>query len=264
MTLAVFLQTLKDKARGNVLAILLILVFVTYMVMMFPEVQKMTGLDEIMNNPAFQAILGKNVDFTSFDGFMSLEAFGLSSVVICGYLGFISASFLAGEIEMKTIDLLLSQPVTRVRLVVDRYGALVPMIVLLVLAMFAGLFAGTKYMNIDASYPWFAWALAFMALFMLAFGAIALFISAIMSDGRAAALVSLGLLIVMYFLETVGQTVEKLDPIRSLSLFHYVQYSQILIFHDLSIGNFAVLAAVTAVFLALAAFAFQRRDINVT
>jgi ABC-2 type transport system permease protein len=104
MTLAVFLQTLEDKARGNILAILLILVFVTYMVMMFPEIRKMTGLDEVMKNPAFQAILGKNVDFASFDGFMSLEAFSLSAVVICGYLGFISASFLAGEIEMKTID----------------------------------------------------------------------------------------------------------------------------------------------------------------
>ncbi len=106
MTLAVLFQTLKDKARGNILAILLVLVFVTYMVMMFPEVAKMTGIDEIMKNPAFQAILGKNVDFTSFDGFMSMEAFGLTGLVICGYIGFLTASFLAGEIEMKTIDLL--------------------------------------------------------------------------------------------------------------------------------------------------------------
>ena len=263
MTLAIFIQTLKDKMRGNILAILLVLVFVTYMVIMFPEVQKITGIDEILKSPAFQAILGKNVDFTSFDGFMSMETFGLTSLVICGYIGFLAASFLAGEIEMKTIDLLLAQPVTRARLVLDRYGALVPAIALLVLALLAGIFIGTKYMNIDASYLWFACALGFMGLFMLAFGAVSLFISAVLSDGRVAALVSLGLLIVMYFMETIGQTVDKLNVIRSLSMFHYVSYSDILVFHNLSLGNVAVLAAVTIVFLGLAVLAFRRRDINV-
>jgi ABC-2 type transport system permease protein len=223
----------------------------------------MTGIDEIMKNPAFQALLGKTPDFTSFDGFMSMEAFGLSSLVICGYIGFLTASFLAGEIEMKTIDLLLAQPVTRVRLVIDRYGALIPMIVLLVLALLAGVFIGTKYMNIDASYQWFAYALAFMGLFMLAFGAVSLFVSAILSDGRTAGIVSLGLLIVMYFMETVGQSVEKLDIVRSFSLFHYVGYSNILVYHDLSVGNLAVLVGVTIVFVALAVLAFRCRDINV-
>ncbi|MGA9139823.1 MAG: ABC transporter permease subunit [Methanocella sp.] len=263
MTLAVFIQTLKDKARGNILAILLIIVFITYMVMMFPEVQKITGIDEIMKNPAFQALLGKTPDFTSFDGFMSMEAFGLTSLVICGYVGFLTASFLAGEIEMKTIDLLLAQPISRVRLVIDRYGALVPVIVLLVLAMLAGVFIGTKYMNIGASYQWFACALAFMGLFMLAFGAISLFISAIMSDGRIAGIVSLGLLIVMYFMETVGESVEKLAIVRSLSLFHYARYSEILVYHDLSIANIAVLIGIAIAFVALAVIAFRRRDINV-
>ncbi len=263
MTLAVLIQTLKDKARGNILAILLVLVFVTYMVLMFPELAKISGLDEIMKSPAFQALLGKNIDFTSFDGFMSMEAFNLSALVICGYLGFLTASFLAGEIEMKTIDLLLAQPVTRFRLVVDRYGALVPMIVLLVLAMLAGVFIGTRYLNIAASYQWFAYALAYMGLFMLAFGAISLFVSAIMRDGRAAGAVSLGLLIVMYFMQTVGESVGNLGLVQSLSLFHYARYSEILIYHDLSVGNVAVLVGVAVVFVALAVLAFRRRDINV-
>ncbi|HEY3273906.1 MAG TPA: ABC transporter permease subunit [Methanocella sp.] len=264
MTLAVLFQTLKDKAKGNILAILLILVFVTYMVMMFPTVQKITGIDGILKSPAFEAMLGKNVDFTSFDGFMSMEAFGLTGLVICGYVGFLTASFLAGEIEMKTIDLLLAQPVTRVRLVIDRYGALIPMIGLIILAMLAAIYIGTKYMNIDASYQWFAYALAVMGLFMLAFGAISLFVSAVLSDGRTAAIMSLGLLIVMYFMETIGQSVEKLAPVRSLSLFHYTRFGDILVLHDLSFGNLAVLVAVTVMFLGLAVLAFRRRDINVT
>jgi ABC-2 type transport system permease protein len=43
----------------------------------------------------------------------------------------------------------------------------------------------------------------------------------VLNDGRTAAIASLGLLIVMYFMETIGQSVEKLEIIRSFSLFHY-------------------------------------------
>ncbi len=119
-------------------------------------------------------------------------------------------------------------------------------------------------MNISASYDWFAYAVAFMGLFMLAFGAVSLFISAVLSDGRTAAIASLGVLIVMYFMETIGESVESLDVVRAFSLFHYARYSDILVMHNLSIGNVAVLAGVTIVFLGLATFAFRRRDINVT
>lgn len=263
MTLAVLFQTLRDKARGTGLAMVLVLVFVVYMVAMFPEVQKMTGIDELMNSPAFQALLGKVPDFTSFDGFLTLELFTLSALVICGYIAFMAASFLAGEIEMKTIDLLLAQPVSRVRLVVDRYAALVPIVVLIVAAILAGLYVGTAYMGIAASIGWLAYAVAFAGVFMLAFGGISLLISAVLSDGRTAAIVSLGLLIVMYFMETVGQSVDKLGVVRSLSLFHYAPYGDIMVYHDLSLGDLGVLIAVAAVSVALAVYAFRRRDINV-
>ena len=110
---------------------------------------------------------------------------------------------------------------------------------------------------------WLVIALVCLGLFTLSFGAISLFISAILSDGRVAAIVSLGILFVMYFMETVGQSVEKLAIVRSLSLFHYARYSDMLVYHDLSLGNLGILVAVAIVFLGLAAFAFRRRDINV-
>jgi ABC-2 type transport system permease protein len=86
----------------------------------------------------------------------------------------------------------------------------------------------------------------------------------VLSDGRTAAITSLGLLIVMYFMETIGQSVEKLAPVRSLSLFHYTRFSDILVLHDMSFGNMAVLIVVAILFLALAVFVFRHRDINVT
>jgi ABC-2 type transport system permease protein len=165
---------------------------------------------------------------------------------------------------MKTIDLLLAQPVTRARLVLDRYATLLPLVVLMMLALLVGIFVGTQYLGISASYPWFACALGLMGQFMLAFGAISLFVSAVLSDGRVAALVSLGLLLIMYFMETIGDTVEKLSPIRSLSLYHYAHYNDVLIYHNLSPGNVAILVIVAGVFLVLALLAFRRRDINVS
>jgi ABC-2 type transport system permease protein len=102
-----------------------------------------------------------------------------------------------------------------------------------------------------------------MAMLTLAFGALSLFVSAYMSDGRKAALTSLGIMVVMYFMETVGSVVDLMGPIRYLSLFHYARYNEILMTKTGSPVDFLVMLAVAVVFVALAEYVFRRRDINV-
>jgi ABC-2 type transport system permease protein len=103
-----------------------------------------------------------------------------------------------------------------------------------------------------------------MGLFGLAFGAISLLISALLSNGRQAALVSIGLLVAMHFMETIGSVVPTVDIIRKLSLFHYVNYVGILGSHQLNLADAGILIAVAAVFLALTVYVYGRREINVS
>ena len=264
MSTALFKQTLKDKTIGAVIVAVLLFIFMIYICYMYSQVKQMTGMEEMLSNPAIQALIGKAATLTTFEGFLTLFSFSYMGLIVGGYIAFVAASFLAGEIEQKTIDLLLSLPLRRERLVLLRFAVLVPILVLLMLVLFAAVFAGTAVAGLSTSLVWVAYALVYLCLFGLAFGAIAMLISAMLSDGRQAALLSLGVLFAMYFAETVGSTVPGLDVVTKLSLFHYVNSSDILVGHTLSAVNAVVLLVVLVVFLALAVLAFRRKEINVT
>jgi ABC-2 type transport system permease protein len=263
MSIKVLKQTMLDRWKSISLMAVLFFVFMAYSTTVYPETAKLTNANDILDSPAMQMILGKIHFDNSFESYVSIKALTFAGLITGGFIAWLSASFLSGEIDHRTIELLLAQPLRRGRLVVARYLALAVIALLLMLAVLAGIIAGITAMNIETSVPWLVYALAYMWMFTLAFGAITLFVSALSSDGRRAALVSLGILIVMYFLETIGSVVDLLGPIRYLSLFHYAPYNDMLITKTLSLTNAGVMLAAAVVFLALAVYMFRRRDINV-
>jgi ABC-2 type transport system permease protein len=133
----------------------------------------------------------------------------------------------------------------------------------MMVASLAGTYAGMLAVNISAPLGDFAWAMAYMGLFGCAFGAMSLFISSILDDGRKAAIISLGVMIVMFFMQAIGSLADSLGIIQKLSLFHYAGYSDILMKHQVNLADAGIMIVVAVVFLALAVVAFGRRDINV-
>ena len=240
MSVVLFRQTLKDKAMGAAIAAVLLFVFMIYVCYMFSQVTQMDGIQEMLSNPAIQALIGKTATLATFEGFLTLFSFSYMGLIIGGYIAFVAASFMAGEIEQKTIDLLLSLPLKRERLLLTRYAVLVPIVVVLMIALLVATYVGAMAAGKSTSFEWVAIGLAYMGLFSLAFGAIAMLISALQSDGRQAALLSIGVLFVMYFLETIGSTIPGLEAITGLSLFHYVNSSDILVGHTISVVNAGV------------------------
>jgi ABC-2 type transport system permease protein len=263
MTYKVLIQTLLDRWKSISLLSVLFFVFMAYSTTVYPETAKLTNANDVLDSPAIQMILGKIHFDNSFESYVSLKALGFAGLITGGFTAWLAASFLSGEIDHRTIELLLAQPLRRGRLVVARYTALGVIALLLMLAVLAGIVAGIAAMSIETSIPWLAYALAYMWVFTLAFGGISLFISALSSDGRRAALTSLGVLVIMYFMETIGSVVDLLGPIRYLSLFHYARYNEMLMTKTMSLVDLGVLLSVAVVFVALAAYVFRGRDINV-
>jgi ABC-2 type transport system permease protein len=267
MSIKILKQTLLDRWKSISLVTVLFFVFMAYFTSVYPSTVAvdMTGgsMNDILNSPAIQLLLGKLMIDSSFESYLSIKALTFMGWIACGFVAWLAAMFLSGEIDHKTLDLLLAQPVRRGRLILARYAALGVTVAVLMAAMLAGTVAGVKALNIETSIPWLAYTIGYMGVLTLAFGAISLFISAIMSDGRRAALTSLGIMVVMYFMETVGSVVDLLGPIRYLSLFHYARYNEMLMTRTLSPVDIGVMLAVAVVFLALATYMFRRRDINV-
>jgi ABC-2 type transport system permease protein len=266
MSFKVFLQTILDKWKSIGLVTVLFFIFMAYYTSVYPSTASLStaNINELLENPAIKVLLGNLHWDNSFESYISTKGLMFTGLIAAGFAAWMAASFLSGEVDHKTVDLLLAQPILRTRLVLTRYAALVATITIMMLAMLAGIVVAVRALDIGTSLLWIAYALGYMGMLTLAFGAIALFISAWLSDGRKAALTSLGVLALMYFMETIGSIVDLLGPIRYLSLFHYARYNEMLMTRTLSLADIGVMLAVAVVFLALAVMAFQKRDINVS
>lgn len=266
MAFEILKQAVKDKFMGAVIAAALLFIYIFFLATFYPQMESMGDMyAQMMENPTFKALLGDDIfAMTTFGGFIGIEAFSYMGIVLGAYIAFLTASFIAGEVEQKTSDLLLSLPVSRVNVVISRFFALIPPVALITLAMLGAIYAGAWYINEEIQIEWFAIAMLFMGVFTLAVGAASLFLSALMSDGKRAALISIGVLLAMYLIENIGAMVTSIDWARRLTLFHYLKLNSIAVTHTVNWNNMAVLLAVTVVFLALAVIAFRRRDINVS
>jgi len=265
MSFKVLRQTLLDKWKSIGLVTALFFVFMAYYTVLYPSTASMTtaSINEMLENPAIKVLLGSLHWDNSFESYLSVKGLTFTGLIAGGFVAWLTAGFLSGEVDHKTIDLLLAQPIVRTRLVLTRYAALITTVIIMMAAMLIGIVVAVKALAIDTSIPWLAYTLVYMGMLTLAFGAIALFISAMLSEGRKTALTSLGVLILMYFMETVGSVVDLLGPIRYLSLFHYARYNEMLITHSLSLVDAGVMLAVAIVFVAMAVYVFRRRDIMV-
>jgi ABC-2 type transport system permease protein len=265
MSFKVLRQTLLDKWKSIGLVTALFFVFMAYYAALYPSTASMStaSINEMLENPAIKVLLGSLHWDNSFESYLSVKGLTFTGLIAGGFVAWLTAGFLSGEVDHKTIDLLLAQPIIRTRLVLTRYAALLTTVIIMMVAMLIGVIVAVKVLAIDTSIPWIAYTLVYMGMLTLAFGAIALFISAALSDGRRAALTSLGVLILMYFMETVGSVVDLLGPIRYLSLFHYARYNEMLMTRSLSLVDAGVMLAVVIVFVAMAVYVFRRRDIMV-
>ena len=266
MAFEILKQTLKDKYMGTVIVAVLIFLYIFWLASFYPSVKPMvSGYDQLLQNPSMKAFFGDSiVSMTTFSGFMTLEVFSYMGLVVGAFFIFMVASFVAGEIDQKSSELLLSLPVSRVNVILSRFATLLPFIALVMIGEIAGIYLGGRYIGEDPSIKWFGIAILFMGVFTLAVGAMTLLISSLMSDGRRAALLSLGVLLAMFLVENIGSMVTSIDWARKLSLFHYARIADIVNTQTVDWTNMGILLLAVIVFTALAVVAFRQRDINVT
>jgi len=265
MALEILKRTIKDKSLGAILVAVILFLYIFWLATFFPQMGSLgNSFQQFAQDSAFKAFVGDQVlTLTSYPGFISMEVFSYMGLVVGAFIAFLTASLIAGEIEQKTSDLLLSLPVSRVSLIIQRFVALIPVILLIAVAMLGAIYCGGVYIGDQIQVLWFVCAIAFLGAFLLAVAAGSLLVSALMSDGKKAALVSVGILFAMYLLENVGSMVTGLDWARQLSLFHYAQLINIAVAHEVDWVSMAILLVFTVVCLVLAAFVFKQRDINV-
>ncbi len=211
-----------------------------------------------------KAFGGENFAFATFDGFLSVEYLKqMWVIVMIAFMVSIATGAIAGEIEKGTMELLLSQPISRRAILVTRHFFLSLSTLLIIGASLAPIAAGAPIVGGDLRNLGLLLLIVPAFLFYMAIGSVSFFFSTIFNSRGRAIFTSLGLIIFWYALDILAKINDTISHVHFLSLFYYWDPYRYL--HDLNFawGDAAVLVGVILVSTAAAVIWFERRDVAV-
>jgi len=203
-------------------------------------------------------------DMSTPEGWYQIETFGLiAPIAVIVATVIIGARALAGEEANRTMGLLLANPIRRSTVVLEKCLSMVIASLVVGFATFAGVAAGSSLGGLGMSIGNIAATSLLVTLLGLAFGALALGLSA--ATGRVAVSIygAVGAALVFYLLNAFLPLSDRLAGWAKVSPFYYYLGSDPLV-NGMHWGHGALLAGLAIVLIALAAALFQRRDIRQT
>lgn len=259
-------KTLHDYRRSMLWWSFGMLATAVMMMSVYPSVKESAPqlADYVENMPeAMKAMFGmEGMDYTSPAGYLNTELFSfLLPIAFAAFAMGAGSRAIAGEEDKQTLDLLLSTPITRRSVLLQKVVAMVVDVGVLVLVLWAGLWLGGLFVSFDMSALRMLEGCLAVGFIALAFGAFAL-LWGCWRGGRGAAIgVTSALLVGTYLLNSLANVVDALEPWRWLSPFYWYGRHNVLR-EGLDPVDMLVLVGVTVVLVLLSIPALDRRDLH--
>ncbi len=228
----------------------------------YPSIkQSAADLDKYMQNlpDALRSIIGTN--YTSPAGYLRAELFALLGPVLLLVYGIgAGGKAIAGEEEARSLDLLLTTPMPRGRVVVDKAITLaITLLALAVLVFVVVIVLGPPF-GLDVAIANVAAMCAMFFLLGLAFTWFALAVGCATGRRAWASAVAGGVAAVTYVLNAIAPTISGSSWAQALSPFRWYLEPDPLV-TGIHVENVLVLAAIAAVCLVVGVWAFRGRDL---
>lgn len=196
------------------------------------------------------------------EGFYEVETFGMMvPIAIMAVTIIVGARGLAGEEANRTMGLLLSNPIKRRTVVLEKAYAMVALACLVGVAIFAGVWFGSILGGLGINPINIAAASALGTLVGLVFGGIALVLSAAVGKVRIAIFGSVGIALVAFLVNSIAILNDKVEALAVFTPFNYYLGNEPLT-NGMDWGNCAVLLVAFLVLVGAALFLFDRRDLR--
>ena len=258
-------RALADRRRTTIWWIVGVAAYTLVNVAVYPAVKTQAGLNDLVKDypPAMLAMFGidaSKLDMTSAVGYLSsqMNLFGPLLLLMAG-IG-CGAAILAGEEAAGTLGLVLAYPITRTRTLVEKAGALVVVVALVGLGLFAAIVAGRLF-QLDIPLDQVAAFCVSSALLGVLFGLMALAVGAATGSKALATGVATGVAAATYLINSLSPVVHAIRPFRVASPFWYAMGGDPLS-NGLSGRDVAVLVGLSLAVTAIGAVAFNRRDLR--
>ena len=265
---SVFLETLKQTWKPMVywgLGLAAMALLVVLMVPLF-DMQSVATLLESFP-PVILAMVGIGDDlaiFTTNEGFVAVGFFGKSALIFAVYPVVMGMRISANEEDDGTSDVLLSLPISRAQVMVEKFAAYALTIVGVVVLIYLGLYVGVALGGVDMVVTRLA-EVTFYLIPLMIFIMAATMLIAVLARRRT---VTLGLVtafvIISYMLQTIGAAAEGTvaETVGAISFLTYYNAGEILS-QGFIWPHIAGLAGLSALMLLAALYRYEQREIAV-
>jgi len=209
-----------------------------------------------------RAFLGSDVDFVTPGGYLQTELFGFFGPILMLVFAIgTGARAIAGEEEHGSLDLLLSTPLPRSRVVRDKALALVAGAAILMVIVWVALLVIGPPFDLSPGIANVGAACLMLFLLAVAFGTIALAAGAATGQRARAVAIAAATAAAMWILDVLAPSVDAIAWLQKVSLFYYYDENTP-VKRGLVPLNVLVLVVVSAVAYAIAISTFERRDLS--
>lgn len=257
-------KTLHDQRRSYPAWCVAILLLVAMYVALWPSIKGQPSMQDFLAQmpEAFRNLFAMSgADMSTPVGYIQIELLSfMGPVLVLLYAVGAGSSAVAGEEDQRTLDLLLTTPVTRSRVVVDKALAMVAGTLGLAVLLGVALVAEGRLAGMDLPAGNVAAAMLHLALLGLVFGTLSLAIGAATGRLGLSRGIPVALAVLAYVVNGLGGLVDWLSPFQKLSPFY--QYAA----HDplrngVSWPAVAVAVGTVVVLVVVAVLGFERRDV---
>lgn len=261
MMSSVFSKTFYDQRwsmGGFAIGLGILTFFILYLYPSVADAQAeiMEGMGESMA----ESLIGSMAMVGSAEAFLSFQLFSFQPLYLAIFLIIETSSTVAGEERAKTFDILLTRPIERWRILLEKALAIFVGVVIITLATIIGAVAGAIAADVDLDLVELTLSLLNtlpFAFWVLCFG---LFCSAVFRSRKTAALVATAVVVAGYMLNSLSEFVLSLVTWSQISPMYYYGWGAPLLFGT-RWDHIGILLGTGLVFLLLAIVAFQRREI---
>lgn len=257
------IQTIKDYWKSTLILTLLFSGMAALYAGMFPAFEEMmVEMGESGALDSFAFIPGYE-DMASYVGFLNIEMYQIFWVLILGIIiGFLAASSIAKEIESKTIDILMSNPVSRKQIIIEKFLGLLPMVLIINFVAMLTVMMMTIAIGEDLNF-WYLILTHLISLpYFFSIVAIGLFISTLFDEKMKASVVMMAIVVAMFIFDSIAEMIPDYETLGLISLKHYFQPYNALKLGQIDATANLILILVTIIALIAAMFYFDWKDIT--
>ena len=262
-----FVKSLLDHRRGLAWWVLGVVLLSAAMTSFYPSISTNDAVKDYVDSfdPDLLALFGftELLDITSGPGYLNAEMFSfMVPVLVIIFAVSLGAAAIAGEEDKRTMELLLTEPVSRSRVLLEKYAFLLAANAMLAVVVWLSLAIGAVAVGMDISMFKLAEATISSALLGLTFGSLAFAIGAFTGNRGLSLGVSAGTAAATYVINTLASIVDVLEPAKWLSPFFYYN-GNVPILNGLDPLHLSLLLLVIAVPAVAGYLAFLRRDLRI-